>query len=366
MTCLVFVGVELVVAVYVAHSQSMLTDAMAMSVDALTYLLNLVAERWKQENQSCCHCWCCFANQCHLSNNNTTNNNSTRLVQQKKRQQHLQQLLLEFVPPFVSVVALTIVSYHAIQQAIPTLTNHPTTATTITTEPEPNVYIMFGLMIVNLGLDFVNVTCFAKLKIRPHRFFFGERDTTTEEECEPLITTDDGGMDTEEGLSYRTTSTWNTVVSYSSVSSSKRPSYEEEEEEDGMLSLAPSSVTACSAISINDEPPPPVNKCCQTDTCTTNEIESSVLNVNMCSAYTHVMADTLRSIAVLIASGIACAIPSVSPTVVDATATILVSIIIIISLGPLLSALVQTATKLITLLFEPNNCCHANDTTSIP
>lgn len=54
------------------------------------------------------------------------------------------------------------------------------------------------------------------------------------------------------------------------------------------------------------------------------------------------MADTLRSIAVLIAAGIACIMPSLSPTLADASAAVAVSGIIAVSLGPLLMGLIQT------------------------
>lgn len=65
-------------------------------------------------------------------------------------------------------------------------------------------------------------------------------------------------------------------------------------------------------------------------------------NLNMCSAYTHVMADTLRSIAVLVAASLSYVFNSISSDLADASAAIVVSIIIAASLGPLIVGLLRT------------------------
>lgn len=62
----------------------------------------------------------------------------------------------------------------------------------------------------------------------------------------------------------------------------------------------------------------------------------------MCSAYTHNMVDTLRSIAVLVAATIAYFDRRISSTVADATAAIVVSVIIAVSIGPLIIGLLET------------------------
>ena len=64
------------------------------------------------------------------------------------------------------------------------------------------------------------------------------------------------------------------------------------------------------------------------------------------------MADTLRSIAVLVAAGIAFRFKTVSPAMADASAAVVVSIIIAFSLGPLLAALVRTFRELVELRRE--------------
>jgi Co/Zn/Cd efflux system component len=71
------------------------------------------------------------------------------------------------------------------------------------------------------------------------------------------------------------------------------------------------------------------------------------MNLNMCSAWTHVFADTLRSITVLIAAGIAFLFPLwLSPTEADSWGAIVVSFIILASTLPLLQGLYSTACKI--------------------
>lgn len=61
----------------------------------------------------------------------------------------------------------------------------------------------------------------------------------------------------------------------------------------------------------------------------------------------------MRSIAVLVAAGIACLFQAVSPEDADATAAIVVSVIIIVSLLPLLQGLYLTATEIWILTRRP-------------
>lgn len=63
----------------------------------------------------------------------------------------------------------------------------------------------------------------------------------------------------------------------------------------------------------------------------------------------HVIADTLRSAAVLIAAAIAFFVKSVTGAMADSVATIVVSVIILISLLPLLRGLFITSNKIIAL-----------------
>lgn len=69
-------------------------------------------------------------------------------------------------------------------------------------------------------------------------------------------------------------------------------------------------------------------------------------NLNMCSAYTHVLADTLRSISILIASLLGKYAMNITAEVADASAAVFVSSIILIALLPLLSGLMRNSREL--------------------
>jgi Co/Zn/Cd efflux system component len=66
----------------------------------------------------------------------------------------------------------------------------------------------------------------------------------------------------------------------------------------------------------------------------------------MCSAWTHVCADTLRSTTVLVVSFIATIFPTIDASEADAVAAVIVSFVIIGSLFPLLQGLVLTAVQI--------------------
>lgn len=61
----------------------------------------------------------------------------------------------------------------------------------------------------------------------------------------------------------------------------------------------------------------------------------------------------MRSTAVVLAAGIAVAVPSVDNAVADAVAAIVVSVIIFLSLIPLLQGLIVTALEIIVLQQNP-------------
>merc|ERR1712238_99482 len=70
--------------------------------------------------------------------------------------------------------------------------------------------------------------------------------------------------------------------------------------------------------------------------------DDNVSNLNMYSAYTHVFADTLRSFAIIFASLLAKFTDSITSEIADATAAVVVSILIMLSLIPLIGGMVQT------------------------
>lgn len=282
-----FLGFMAVQAIFalVAHSESLLTDSAAMSVDALTYLFNLCAERIKSRPYTPAEIdmprW------------------------KRLRTRKLKRLYLELVPPLISVSTLLAVTIVAFQVSIETLWNYGDTSNKEDDVDDVNVGIMLCFSALNLLLDLVNVMCFAKA----HQAFGlntsiiatpgQQQKELPMTERTPLLTqSSQGGIEVElEAMSV---------------------DHVENEEEDD------------------------------------NENDGIRMNLNMCSAWTHVCADTLRSIAVLIAAGIASVFQGVQNDAADAMAAMAVSIIIVVSLFPLLHGLFLTAQEIHSLQMKQN------------
>lgn len=137
-----FLGFLLIEAVFalIARSESMLADSEAMSVDALTYLFNLGAERYKHRPL-----------------------NATELAMplaQRQHQRELRRLYLELVPPTISVVTLILVTIATLREALTTLSNEQRDVDHV--DDDVSVPIMLLFSAANLLLDVVNVTCFAR------------------------------------------------------------------------------------------------------------------------------------------------------------------------------------------------------------
>ena len=87
-----------------ANSQSMLADAMAMSIDALTYLFNLAAEHYKNQplpERLRDHC-----------------------MAEQEHYKQLRRLYLELVPPTISVAVLFAITISTCQEALHSLFGH--------------------------------------------------------------------------------------------------------------------------------------------------------------------------------------------------------------------------------------------------
>lgn len=116
----------------------MLADSAAMFVDALTYLFNLLAERLKSRPYS------------------EREKRMPAHVRHYKRRLH--RLYLELVPPLISVSTLIVVTIFAFRDSLTVLLGKEM----VNASNEPNVDIMLLFSALNLGLDAVNVTCFAR------------------------------------------------------------------------------------------------------------------------------------------------------------------------------------------------------------
>jgi Co/Zn/Cd efflux system component len=123
----------------IANSESMLADSEAMSVDALTYLFNMCAERIKKQPYS--------EHELSLS----------KPIRERRRT--MKRLYLELVPPFISVTTLIAVTVVCLRDSYLKLFGEDG-------EYDSTEQVDVGLMLIfsalNLLLDIVNVACFAR------------------------------------------------------------------------------------------------------------------------------------------------------------------------------------------------------------
>ena len=324
-----FLGFLLVQVVFalIAHSQAMLADSAAMIVDALTYLFNLVAERIKKRPIP-------------------TDDSVPDVV--RKRQRRRKVLYLEIVPPLISVVTLIVVSVVVLADAVDTilqrLTNEDQNGGVDNDDDLPNAWIMFLFSSANLALDVMNVTCFAKAK--SFGFFmlhnlFGRGEAAADN-------SEWNGSDEEEGGMTKATSHGIEMEEPSGPTEitrliDKKGQDEEKKGDDGHLEDR--DRTTDEYFDDDDD-----------------DGDERTANLNMCSAYTHVVADTLRSLAVVIAASLATVFDCIPSDVADATGAIVVSFIIAISLGPLLAGLFDAWSELSKLNEEERKEKHLLET----
>ncbi|KAL7462741.1 hypothetical protein ACHAXS_003114 [Conticribra weissflogii] len=147
---------QMFVAVFVARSQAMIGDSSAMIIDSLTYLFNSYAER--------------------IKNVSLQENLDERLSGSEKEMKRLertrQRLWLEILPPLCSVMTLIGLTIYIIVDAWTTLNEQKVEEREAEIEDTipssksdaPDIGIMFFFSGLNLALDVLNVTCFARAK----------------------------------------------------------------------------------------------------------------------------------------------------------------------------------------------------------
>jgi Co/Zn/Cd efflux system component len=237
----------------------LLAATTAMAVDVVTYLFNFLAERFKHRIHD---------------------SKSKRMTARDIR---LHRLYLELIPPFISVVTLVAVTVMGLSYAIAKIRENSQDQAT-----QPDLKIMLLFSGLNLLLDILNVSCFAR-------------------------------VDQAVGLSSLSQRPTDFLLTTSTNESSLRP-------------------TETTALLPDDD---------DDDAGSEDTEAAGGLNLNMCSAWTHVCADTLRSVAVLIAAGFAFLFPKILTAAdADSWGAIVVSVIILVSLVPLLEGLYLTACKI--------------------
>mmetsp|Transcript_19135 Transcript_19135/g.28337 ORF Transcript_19135/g.28337 Transcript_19135/m.28337 type:complete len:467 (-) Transcript_19135:373-1773(-) len=352
------------VAAYIAGSEAMMGDSAAMFVDALTYLFNLIAERRKSRFEE-------------FYQEMETVEDPIRRKKIKQRARRKMVLRLEIVPPIVSVTTLVIVTTFVLKESITVL--QLDTHRSRSEQGDPNVNLMLAFSCANLFLDLFNVCCFAGAQ----RLFGYE---TTPKRKVP------GGMNEPLSLqNYAQVSS--DALDDSGISNDNYDNGEKtiltpqerlqimngalnedifDDEEAFELSTEQSDDKfEDENISSNDTPKPALKASRKNEPIFKEKLQSNEdvdsqdyadddesqgiieeANLNMCSAYTHVFADTLRSIAVIVAALMAEFADSVTSEEADATAAVAVSILILVSLLPLFKGLMASVSELLTIHAE--------------
>eukprot|EP00429_Kryptoperidinium_foliaceum_P018536 CAMPEP_0176033104 /NCGR_PEP_ID=MMETSP0120_2-20121206/16347_1 /TAXON_ID=160619 /ORGANISM="Kryptoperidinium foliaceum, Strain CCMP 1326" /LENGTH=334 /DNA_ID=CAMNT_0017366427 /DNA_START=167 /DNA_END=1172 /DNA_ORIENTATION=+ len=207
-------------------------------------------------------------------------------------------LQLELLPPLLSVSTLIVVIGFVLAKAIHVLILDASRDVSLQSKPNVNLMLLFSIF--NLFLDFLNVFCFA----RAHHAFGYETNTVDHHD----------GQSLPERLQLKSMQ--------------------------GLLNDDETGAGIQMEMKGTAAPMSELRKMEDHD----EEHESS--NLNMCSAYTHVFADTLRSLAVILASILADFVPVITAEEADASAAVVVSVLILASLLPLVKGMIHTLREL--------------------
>jgi len=284
---------------FVAGSEAMMGDSAAMIVDALTYLFNYIAERRKNRFDELYSVADDEAKILqlvggdHVGSIDVEDRERTlrRIRERAKRKMVLQ---LEIIPPFISVTTLVVVIGFVLRKALRVLylDMHRSPAL----QGNPNVNLMLAFSVFNLGLDGLNVFCFAKSKHlfgysttdRPHAHIGGKHAE---------LQNDDADIDMEaerhlhNGNSYRPDNATPRAGGGSCPTADASNGFgdvtagdfgEVSDDDDGKEGVVQESE--------------PSNDGVNNDHDDDEEDDENKANLNMCSAYTHVFADTLQSV----------------------------------------------------------------------
>jgi len=206
-----------------------------------------------------------------------------------------ERLQLELIPPLISVTTLIAVTGYILSDALNTLMSSDD-------DDDPNTTIMAIFSTANLLLDLVNVFCFAKAR-KLLGFSVADMHTSVDGLYDHHYSREIDGIDPDDN-------------DLGGGGGEKDIQHEQQ------------------TLAMPDD-----------DESYVGGVEDSA-NLNMCSAYTHVFADTLRSIAVMIAAFVASFDENVSGEDADAVAAIAVSVLIVLSLAPLIKGIIYTWSEL--------------------
>ena len=227
------------VAVSIAKSQAMVGDSSAMVIDSLTYLFNSYAEKIKNKSLR----------------ESVDDDLSAAEKELKRLERTRQRLWLEILPPLCSVMTLIVLTIYIIIDAFRTLST-PDYDVGENDSDEPDIGVMFFFSALNLGLDIMNVTCFARAK---HAFGFAVID----KDRHRYVLAYDGSLHNEMADSMKR--------ERSEVDFARLQTDQKDDSPENYCSIAvpEKSDTALHILPSVDE-----------------EEESDDINLNMCSAYT--------------------------------------------------------------------------------
>jgi Co/Zn/Cd efflux system component len=371
------------IAAVIAGSEALLGDSFAMLVDALTYLVNWLAERQKAK----------YRHQLHLQQQKQQSSWTTKddysiytsspysslsSLHALKYKQYTYQM--ELVPPLLSVSILIVVTVVVLKESIQVLLLDA--KRDISEQSDPNVHLMMVFSFLNLLLDVVNVGCFASAKhamgynthpvdeemkqiSEENRPWSGDRRYSNEKiddcEIEMVDQTQQSPIERLETTSLQT-SVGQTAFTGDDHRSNPSGTYDganhhcsddnrscekeddaeewrkEEQEDNDLDEMDETSPMRPSSIFGNRRRASSLDDSLELN----DDVEEEASNLNMCSAYTHIFADTLRSLAVILASLLAQFTSTITSEVADATAAVVVSLLIMLSLLPLFGGMVQT------------------------
>ena len=279
-----------------------------MIVDAITYLFNWIAEHRKNNFDHTAQ---------RIPNQNDMDPARVRRI--RKRAYRKMVLQMEIIPPAVSVTTLIAVTIVVVYQAVLVLVYHKR-------HENPNLNLMMTFSVVNLGLDGLNVFCFAKAK---HLMGYS---TTTQNHEQELTTVRSSSPTTPMSGRRRP---YLRAAEESSRSEDDEIEYRDMtvmSENNGSSNAAMTNGASDNGFGDTEQAATHIDDDGDEDS---DHSHDDRTNLNMCSAYTHVFADTLRSLAVILASLSAEVIDGITPEEADASAAIIVSILIVLSLVPL-------------------------------
>jgi Co/Zn/Cd efflux system component len=289
-----------------ARSEAMMADCAAMSVDAVTYLFNYCAERLKHRKMT------------------GEEKALPRDVLHRRRKLH--RLYLELFPPLLSVTTLLTVTVISLKKAISTLLEHPDDK-----KVGPDVMIMLVFSALNLVLDAVNVTCFSRADQAqglPTTVFQHHHDPPEGSEISAELM----------GLLGQSKNQKEGISSHYDAADSESHAVEMTDDEASQDSEGHLNLNMCSAWTVRYFFPSHLSA---------EKVFVAHIFFSSSPKYQHICGDTLRSIAVLVASGVAQLFPETqSAAGADSYGAILVSLIIIVSLIPLMQGLFTTAVEI--------------------